>query len=271
MAPLDNLPPGTLRILQITDTHLYAGPDGTLLGLNTLASFADVLRQALSEAGQADLILATGDLVHDASPEGYRTAAGMFSKAGCPVYCIPGNHDIPKVMERHVIRDGVSAPFAVRQGPWLLVMMDSTLRKGEGGHFTQEELKRLKRALDENRDTHVMICMHHQPIPVGSAWMDTMQIDNADKFLRIIDQYDNIRCLLWGHVHQTFDRERKGVRLLATPSTCIQFTPNQDDFGIDNQPPGYRWLGLLPDGRIETGVSRLPKVPPGIDFSSFGY
>lgn len=271
MAPLDNLPPGTLRILQITDTHLYAEPDGALLGLKTMPCFADVLRQALSEAGRADLILATGDLVHDASPKGYRMAAEMFSSAGCPVYCIPGNHDVPKVMAKHVIHGKVSAPFAVRHGDWLLVMMDSTLRKGEGGHFTQAELKRLREALGGHPDAHVMICMHHQPIPVGSAWMDTMQIDNADEFFRIIDRYDNIRCLLWGHIHQTFDSERNGVRLLATPSTCIQFTPNQDDFGIDNIAPGYRWLGLLPDGRVETGVRRLSEVPAGIDFGSYGY
>ena len=271
MAPLDNLPPGTLRILQITDTHLYAGPDGTLLGLNTLASFTDVMHQALSEAGKVDLILATGDLVHDASPEGYQVAADMFSGVGCPVYCIPGNHDIPKVMEKHVVRGKVSTPFAARHGNWLLVMMNSILLKSEGGHFTLDELKRLRQVLNENRDAHVMICMHHQPVPVGSAWMDSMQVDNAGKFFQVIDKFDNIRCLLWGHVHQTFDAERNGVRLLATPSTCIQFTPCQDNFGIDNVPPGYRWIGLLPDGRIETGVKRLPAVPPGIDFGSFGY
>ena len=271
MAPLNNLPPGTLRVLQITDTHLYADPDGALLGLKTLPSLSDVIKKSIHDSGTVDLVLATGDLVHDASPEGYRYAAQIFSSLGLPVYCIPGNHDIPETMREHIVSEQVTVPFAERHDEWLLVMMDSTIPDGEGGRFSTEELDRLKQVLDDNLDAHVLISMHHQPVPVGSAWMDTMLIDNADEFFDLTDQYDNIRCLLWGHIHQTFDQVRNGVRLLGSPSTCIQFTPGKDDFGIDDEAPGYRWLGLLPDGTIKTGVERLPEIPAGIDFNSFGY
>ena len=40
-----NFPAGTLRVLQLTDTHLYSDPVGTLLGINTLDSFQQVIRQ----------------------------------------------------------------------------------------------------------------------------------------------------------------------------------------------------------------------------------
>jgi Icc protein len=48
------------------------------------------------------------------------------------------------------------------------------------------------------------------------------------------------------------------LRLLSTPSTCAQFRPGSDSFAIDERPPGYRWLDLRADGRLDTEVVWLP-------------
>ena len=66
---------------------------------------------------------------------------------------------------------------------------------------------------------------------------------------------------------------RKTTRsmVLGSPSTCVQFIPGQDDFGIDACPPGYRWLELLPNGEIKTGLGVLPEIPSGLDLASMGY
>ncbi|NJR64597.1 MAG: 3',5'-cyclic-AMP phosphodiesterase, partial [Leptolyngbyaceae cyanobacterium CRU_2_3] len=43
-----------------------------------------------------------------------------------------------------------------------------------------------------------------------------------------------------------------------TPSTCVQFSPNSDEFAIDPEgQPGWRLLTLYPDGRYETVVQRV--------------
>ena len=63
-----------------------------------------------------------------------------------------------------------------------------------------------------------------------------------------------MRAIAWGHVHQSFDGLRHGVRLLATPSTCAQFLPNADNFAVDRRPPGYRTLELRADGTLLTEV-----------------
>jgi 3',5'-cyclic-AMP phosphodiesterase len=57
-----------------------------------------------------------------------------------------------------------------------------------------------------------------------------------------------------GDVHQESDNLRNGVRYLTTPSTCFQFLPRVDNFGVDVRPPGFRWLDLMPDGSIESEV-----------------
>jgi Icc protein len=63
--------------------------------------------------------------------------------------------------------------------------------------------------------------------------------------------------MLAGHVHQDFDGWSHDVRVLATPSTCAQFTPATERCIMDMRPPGYRWLELRPDGSVHTKVEWL--------------
>ena len=90
------------EVLQLTDTHLYANPVGTLLGVNTLDSFQRVIAHFRDHHWPLDLLLATGDLVHDASPEGYALMADILSSFQVPVFCLPGNRDVPQAMREHL-------------------------------------------------------------------------------------------------------------------------------------------------------------------------
>jgi len=265
-----NLPEGSLKILQITDTHLYADTDGRLLGMNTQQTLDEVLEMT-RECGPVDMILSTGDLVHDASQKGYQRFQSIMGSAGVPVYCLPGNHDVPEMMRACLTDPAVQYIPSVTANNWLLVFLDSTLAGSEGGHLSDAQLELLDSTLSLHPDKQVMVCLHHHPVPVDSLWMDTMLVDNPEPFFGIIDRYPGVQAILWGHIHQEFDRERMGVRLLATPSTCIQFTPENDDFGIDNEPPGCRWLALLPSGQIRTCVTRLSIMPGGLELNSAGY
>lgn len=267
----DEFPPGSLLALQITDTHVFADPGGRLLGVNTLDSLDQVLALARERFPTPDFILATGDLVHDASPEGYVRIRKRLSQFGAPVYCLPGNHDVREEMERYLRSDGVSMPFVVNQGRWLLVFLDSVIPWGDGGRLRDTEIELLRYTLKVHPDTPTLICLHHQPIPVDSLWLDTMAVENGDRLISLVKAFPQVQCVLFGHIHQLYDRMTNNKRFLATPSTCIQFTPLQADFGVDNIPPGFRWLVLLPDGGILTGILRLDRMPDAIDLRSRGY
>ncbi|WP_240500248.1 hypothetical protein [Halioglobus japonicus] len=112
--------------------------------------------------------------------------------------------------------------------------------------------------------------MHHQPVAVGSAWIDEQMVADADAFWALTERFAGVRAVLWGHVHQQIDRQRGSVELMASPSTCVQFAPGSDNFKADAQAPGYRWLDLHPDGRIESAVSRLT-TSLYVDLESGGY
>jgi Icc protein len=124
--------------------------------------------------------------------------------------------------------------------------------------LSEESLGFLDDALARFADSHVLVVLHHHPVPVGSAWLDSIRLMNGPELLQAVARHRNVRGMLWGHVHQSFDGMHDGVAMMSTPSTCFQFVPGRDDFAIDERPPGYRWLHLYPDGRIDTRVVWVP-------------
>lgn len=265
------LPAGSLRILQITDTHLYADPKQRLAGLNTDDSLKQLLQIARQCILPVDLVLVTGDLVHDATASGYQRLRDHILTLNAPALCIPGNHDLNPVMKDNLSCENISTDIVSRHGDWVLIMLDSTKPGKVEGHLSSDQLKQLNSGLKAYPDRHILVCLHHHPVSLGSAWIDKIALDNPEEFFSILDKYNNVRGLLWGHAHQPYEGERNGVKLMGSPSTSIQFKPRQDKFGIDPAPPGLRWLALLPDGNMETGIEYLQDTPEGLDLTTRGY
>jgi 3',5'-cyclic-AMP phosphodiesterase len=269
----DHLEDGSdaLQVLQLTDTHLYADEEGRLLGQRTRQTLDLVLDLVPRALAPLDLVLLTGDLVHDESPEGYQYLKERMAALDAPCHCLPGNHDNSSIMADIFESGPAKMGTSVRQGRWSLILLDSTVPGKDGGHLDREQLGHLQDSLASRPDDPALVCLHHQPVPVGSNWMDTMALDNPDEFFGIIDRHPQVRAVLWGHVHQEFSSERKGVRLLGSPSTCVQFLPGSRDFTLDTRTPGLRWLKLYGDGRIDTGVERIASYPDPLVLTKSGY
>jgi Icc protein len=241
------------RVLQFTDCHLYGDAAGQLRGVATWPSLQATVDHALRAHGPWDATLLSGDLVQD-DPTGYARIRAMFGNSLSPVYCLPGNHDDPEAMAREL----QSPPFTInghaRAGAWLLVLLDSYIAGSAGGHLSQDELERLDLALSDQPESPALVCLHHHPIAMGSRWLDQVGLDNGAALFAVLDRHPQVRAVVWGHVHQSYEGRRGDVRLLSTPATCAQFRPGSDGFAIDRRPPGYRWFELHADGRLETGV-----------------
>jgi len=250
---------GPAVLLQVTDPHLHADAARTMRGVNTYDSFLAVLEHVQRDPHwPPDAIIATGDLVQDESREGYERFRACLGSLGVPVYCIAGNHDDPALMAE--VLSG--APFEIggeaRLGAWRLVMVDTYVQGEDGGKIGARGLAELDARLSTDRDSPTLLCMHHQPIDMGSAWLDGVGLSDAADLLALVEQHQQVRAIVWGHVHQASDRSRGELRLLSAPSTCAQFLPNSDSFALDDSPPGCRWIRLLADGRIETTLDWLP-------------
>jgi len=243
----------SVRLVQFTDLHLVGNADRTLRGINTLQTLQHTLAHARARFDGADAYLLTGDLVHD-DAGGYDHVVRAFSEASLPAYCIPGNHDTPEQMRVALARPPFQVGGSAVLGSWLIVLLDSCIPNSDGGRLGADQLGQLDRMLAAHADKHALVCLHHHPIQMRSEWLDTVGLEDADAFEQTIARHKNVRGIVWGHVHQSLDLFSRGVRYMATPATCAQFKPRSDDFALDDKPPGYRVLELMPDGAIATEV-----------------
>jgi len=246
-----------LRLIQISDTHLSADPAAVSWGLNNQARLERVLDHALRHTPRPDAVLLTGDLVHDESPAGYRRLTRMLATLPAPVLCLPGNHDDPAAMRRLLSKPPLRFGGSHRVGGWLVILLDSHVDGRDGGALAPSELAALERTLGHNPQRPTLVCLHHHPVPVGSAWLDRMGLSNAADLFHILDRYAQTRGIVCGHVHQAFESRRGDLRIMTTPATTRQFRPRSTRFALDERPPGYRWLHLYADGTLETGIERV--------------
>lgn len=248
--------PGTINLAQLTDTHISAGENETLGGVNTTDTLFEVLG-ALERHADMDLVLLTGDLVNEPSVPVYEKIAGILDGVGLPVCCLAGNHDDPLLMQRLLNSGNVTTANFITAGAWSIILLNTHQPGEEGGNLSAGELSFLDTALERSRDRHGLVCLHHHPISIHSPWMDSMALENSDALFRILDRHDNVRGIIWGHIHQEYATTRNGALLLGSPSTCVQFPPRAEQAGIDPRPPAYRTLALAADGAIHTQVHWL--------------
>ena len=252
-----------LRLLQLTDSHLKAAPDGALKGWRTRESLQITLEAALQGEAPPDAIIATGDLSQDGSRASYGHFRDLLGGLGVPVFCIPGNHDHPGTMAAELSQPPFHYCGDHGLDGWRLIMLSTWDGDRGGGRLHEPERQRLAETLQRTGEPHVLVVLHHHPVPMES-WLDKVALDNAEEFLAVTDGSPRVRGIVWGHVHQAHDSERRGVRMLGTPSTCFQFVPRVSQSDVDpDAGPAWRWLELMPDGGIGTRVGTAPK-PAGM-------
>lgn len=251
---------GKIKVLQLTDAHLFSCEQHELLGVNTQRSFQAVIDAVMADAFTPDFVLATGDLVQDHHVTAYHTFARLVKPLGKPLFWLEGNHDTQPQMGDALRLYAHLLPHKhiLAGAHWQIILLDSHVEGIPGGRLSDQALAFLQHALSRFPTRYTLVALHHNLLPTGSAWLDQHSLANADELAEVLFPFKRVKALLHGHIHQQVDTFWKGYRLFATPSTCIQFKPHCQEFTLDLLSPGWRELTLLPDGTIETLVKRLP-------------
>jgi len=262
----------SVNLLQLTDTHLFKDAAGKLLGITTQDSFHAILHEIDRLALPFDLILATGDIVQDQTQEAYAHFVSGIARWQQPCYWIGGNHDERSNMWQIMQNSQLRADKCIDVGAnWIVVLLDSQVEGYPYGILSAEQLDFLQDRLVAYPHHHVLISLHHNVLPVGSAWLDQHKLKNSAQFWEVVDKYPQVKAVLGGHVHQEFDQMYHGVRIITSPATCVQFKPHSKDFALDERQPGWRRLTLNRNGELQTQVYRLPghRYQPDTQFSGY--
>lgn len=243
------------RVAQITDCHIGADPEMTFEGVVVRDTLCRVLAD-VQACGPWDALLATGDLTNDGSPQAVRWLADRLAGLGVPVLAIPGNHDDPGALAAGLAARGVQVGGAMALGRWRLLGLDSTVPGQHAGALSATTLAQAERLLAAEPDRWWLIAVHHQPVPVGSEWIDAMGLANGEALLALARRHPQLRGIVWGHVHQAFEERRDGVTLMAAPATSAQFLPRTRAHRPDPVGAGWRELRLAPDGGLSGRVRR---------------
>ena len=218
-----------VRLLQISDPHLFADPDGELRGVETLASMQRVLAAVRARALAVDAVLCTrrhrqrrarGLCALRARARRLRQAGLLRSRQS-------------RRSRRTEARALPRPPFQVgglRRPGQLAVGAGGQLHARPGGRPPQRAgAARLDAAL-----AAAPVCDGVRASSSGYHVEPLARRGRHRQRGRLVPKcwmrMPMCALLSWGHVHQCFDDRRRGVRLLATPSTCAQFLPLSDQF-----------------------------------------
>jgi Icc protein len=240
-------------LVQITDTHIHDQPDTDFKGTRPDLYLQRLLRHVLYHLGQPDALILTGDLTHDGGAAACRHLAECLQVIDCPIYITPGNHDDDATLREHLLDERISMPEQIELRDWRLLFADSHITGQTHGEISPRDLQRIEQQLTDGKPG--LLFTHHPPLSIQSHWMDEIGMRNGKPVVERLRHYANLQAILFGHIHQHWDDRVDHLQLLGCPSSCVQFTPLSDAFGIDDRDPGYRVI-RLEDEKLLTWVMR---------------
>lgn len=223
-----------LRIVQLSDIHLTQSPGETLYGVDTGESLTAAIHSIQSLQPAPDLIVVTGDISEDGSVKSYQRFADCMVPLDCPVYVLPGNHDLPENMtSAFTDKLRISYQQAVTVRGWHLLFLDSHIPGEEFGQLDPSDLKQLRAQLQSAGDLPVLAALHHTPGKVCPS--SGCQLHNPDALLNILKDAPNTEAVIAGHTHNDSDQTVNGVRILTCPSTFAYAQHAQPEDNVDHE------------------------------------
>ena len=231
-----------MLIAQITDIHLGFEPD------NPGELNRQRLDRTLATIGaldpQPDLLLCTGDLIDRGDKASYERLKQALSSLPFPYYLALGNHDeratFAEVFPEHRLTDGF-LQYEIATAPLRILVLDTLEEGRHGGAFCHVRAEWLKARLDEQAERPTLIVLHHPPMEVGIAWMNTDPRELwVQRLAECLAGRGNVVGLVCGHIHRSVTARWAGVTVATCPSTAPQVA--LDLRPIDPDAPDQREL-----------------------------
>lgn len=251
-----------MKIIQITDTHLFNHPSKSKDNINHYDTFHQCID--LAKQQNPDLVLATGDFVDDIDSVAYDYVVRGFEKLNCPCHWVLGNHDENPQLAKKCLSKGknlFSQQHIITPNNWQIILLNSQWNGEIAGLLDKTELDFLRDCLEKNK-LPTLIALHHNPIDMNNIAYEPINLNNSHEFFETIKPFEKskqIKLCLFGHVHQAYEKFQNNINFYSCPSTCRQNVPNITGFMRDKISAGIREVVLNTDGSYHTQVLRTKK------------
>ena len=254
----------SLRILHLSDTHLYG--DGRLhYGIvDTLAGLDRVLARA-STLTEVDVVVASGDLSDDGTADSYRRLKGTLepwaAERGARIVYAMGNHDL---------RDGFEEVLGAREAVthvrgFRVVTVDTSVPGAGYGQVSAEQLDRLRDVLAEPSENGTVVVLHHPPVPPTTVLFEPLRLVDPDPLLEVCSAGD-VRLILAGHFHHSLVTEAgpAGIPVVVAPAvantTDVLWPPPRERA---MRGAGFAWVQLPAEGPVRAHLLTAPSPDDG--------
>ena len=225
----------TRSFIQISDSHI--DNDKFVMGVDSQKNLSAIVSNISKH--YFDALLISGDLAHNGTLESYQKLQKILNPIESKIYILHGNHDDFSNLIQ-IFNESSLCNLII--GCWEVITIDSVQVGKVSGRLNDGQLHALSQKITTSCAQYIALCLHHPPVSMESGWDDALSLENPEDLFAVIDQFDNIKAIMWGHAHQCAEFNRKGVKLFSCPSTALQFNGQS---GI-----GYNHYTLNDDGEI---------------------
>ncbi|MDB9890117.1 metallophosphoesterase [Alphaproteobacteria bacterium] len=215
-----------MLIAQLTDTHITVPKNeigDCYVKLEALRSCVSAINK-LNTA--PDVVIHTGDLVHNGSDEEYRLTKSIMDELRVPYFITPGNRDtvtaLIKNFSLHSYQNAETAflQYATNVLGYRLIASDTSTGNNNLGFLDFQRLAHLDNLLNEQPERSTVIFMHHPPINLSNSGLLKHEYENyrmVENFSEIIDRHPQVIGILCGHIHRSLTGWINATPLLVMP------------------------------------------------------
>lgn len=220
-------------IAHISDTHIALdAPDGD----RRMREFADTIADINALDPAPDVIVHSGDIVHNGRKDEYARAVDILSAAHAPTYVMAGNKDdranLKKAFSKaEYLSNGARfVDYAIEDYPIRLIALDTLGSVSNKGDFCDERLDRLRAFLDADEDKPAVVFTHHPPFEVGEGPVpinfDTIEAMSA--LSQALQRSNRVAGVFSGHVHRAASGHVGNIPAIVIP--CIATSLRWGDY-----------------------------------------
>lgn len=262
-----------MRILHLTDTHLYGDDDSRHYDrIDTAAALTGLLAR-FSTLRDIDAVVLTGDASEDATAASYQKLHAILdpfaADLGAQLAVVMGNHDLSahyaEVRGMGARSTTVQDRVVDLDGGGRIVVLDSSVPGAGYGHLEAEQIQWLREVLSTPAagDRGTVLAIHHPPLVAATSMLQSLDLDELEVLAGALTGSD-VRIVLAGHYHHEMTSRIAGIPVHVAPGITNV---------VDPVTAGERESSLALSGasiiELADGADAAPDIAPRVFTSVF--